>query len=268
MHGAPLPVNMLLPPTRPLMTGEVLDAAYRLFRAALLRTLPYSGLAVLVLELPTLYEAMFGGGQGMSKVVFVSALLLSVLLFGVITLRLHAVSHGERPRFRREVGTALRRWPGAIIATLAAFGFPLTIYGVASVVTPFFAVEILVVLTLPMLWPMALFIVALPAFWCDGLGPFAAIARAARISRRRTWRIVGALLATACMVTVFYALSAMMVGIARAMFGSADLFLIALVRSLLTLVLGTFGVPYVLAVLVVAYEDLKLRDAERTGASA
>ena len=259
------------------MTGEVLDAAYRLFRAALLRTLPYSGLAVLVLELPTLYEAMFGGGQSLpfgfrglteGTAVFVSALLLSVLLFGVITLRLHAISHGERPRFRREVGTALRRWPGAIIATLAAFGFPLTIYGVASVVTPFFAVEILVVLTLPMLWPMALFIVALPAFWCDGLGPFAAIARAARISRRRTWRIVGALLATACMVTVFYALTVMMVGIARAMFGSADLFLIALVRSLLTLVLGAFGVPYVLAVLVVAYEDLKLRDAERMGARA
>jgi hypothetical protein len=272
MHGAPLPASTLLPPTRPLMTGEVLDAAYRLFRAALLRTLPYSGLAVLVIELPTLYEAVFGGGQRMpfgisgfteSTLVFVGAMLLSVLLFGVITLRLHAVSHGERPRFRREIATALRRWPGAVIASLAAFGFPLAIYAVASVINPFFAAEILVVLTLPMLWPMALFIVALPAFWCDGLGPFAAIARAARISRRRTWRMVGALLATACMVAVFYALTALIVGIARAMFGSADLFLIALVRSLLTLVLGTLGVPYVLAVLVVAYEDLKLRDAER-----
>lgn len=266
------------------MTGEVLDAAYRLFRVALLRTLPYSGLAVLVLELPTLYEGIFGGstfvighvgGQSFTSAlpsvsggtaVFICALLLSVLLFGVITLRLHAVSRGERPRFRREISTALRRWPGAIVATLAAFGFPLAIYAVASVVNPFLAAEILVVLTLPMLWPMALFIVALPAFWCDGLGPFTSIARAVKISRRRTWRIVGALLATACMVTVFYALTAMIVGIARSMFGFADLFLIALVRSMLTLVLGAFGVPYVLAVLVVAYEDLKLRDAERRAA--
>ena len=38
------------------MTGEVLDAAFRLFRAGILRCLPYSGLAVLVLELPTLYS--------------------------------------------------------------------------------------------------------------------------------------------------------------------------------------------------------------------
>jgi len=279
----------LLPLPRPLMTGEVLDAAYRLFRAGLLRTLPYSGIAVLVLELPTLYSALFGGssfvaggalGGGFqeqivraaapsdSTLVFVCALLLSVLMFGVIMLRLSAVSRGERPRFRREIVTALKRWPAALLATLAALGFPLLIYGLASAINPFFAMEIVFLLALPMLWPMALFIVALPAFWCDGLGPFAAIARAVRVSRRRTWRIIGALLATACMVTVFYVLSAIITTVAGSLFASADLFLLAMVRSLLGLVIGAFGVPFVLAMLVVAYEDLKLRDAERRGVRA
>ena len=280
----------LLPLPRPLMTGEVLDAAYRLFRAGLLRTLPYSGLAVLVLELPTLYSALFGDGtffaighfrggllpgtvtQGVgrsdSTLVFVCALLLSVLMFGVITLRLHAVSRGERPRFRREIVTALRRWPAALIATLAAFGFPLLLYAIAAAINPFLAIETVIVLSVPMLWPMALFIVALPAFWCDGLGPFAAIARAAGISRRRTWRIVGAILATACVVAVFYVLSAIITGVAGSLFAGADLFLMAMVRSLLGLVIGAFGVPFVLAMLVVAYEDLKLRDSERRGVRA
>jgi hypothetical protein len=277
MDGAPPLQDTLLPPTRPLMTGEVLDAAYRLFRAELLRTLPYSGLAVLVLQLPTLYETVFGantlfltGVAGFSvpdsTLVFLAALLLSVLLFGVITLRLHAVSRGERPRFRRELVTALRRWPGATVATLAAFGFPLLIYGVASLINPFFAGEMLIVLTLPMLWPMALFIVSLPAFWCDGLGAFKAITRAVLISRRRTWRMVGAILATACVIAVFYVLSAMLAGLATSLFATADLLVMALVSSLLTLIVGAFGVPYVLAVLVVAYEDLKLRHAERRGA--
>jgi hypothetical protein len=276
----------LLPLPRPLMTGEVLDAAWRLFRAGLLRTLPYSGLAVLVLELPTLYAALFGNtfvvghmrggvipdsvsqvaGLSDSTLVFVSALLLSVLMFGVITLRLSAVSRGERPRFRREIVTGLRRWPAALVATVAAFGFPLLIYGVASAINPFMAMEIVVLLAVPMLWPTALFIVALPAFWCDGLGPFAAIARAVRVSRRRTWRIIGAILATACMVAVFYVLSAIITTVAGSLFASADLFLMAMVRSLLGLVIGAFGVPFVLAMLVVAYEDLKLRDAERRGA--
>jgi hypothetical protein len=290
MNRAPLPEApvALLPLPRPLMTGEVLDAAYRLFRAGLLRTLPYSGLAVLVLELPTLHSALFGGSTfivgnvhgvlpdrvaqmaavGDSTVVFVCALLLSVPLFGVITLRLHAISRGERPRFRREIGTALRRWPAALIATLAACGFPLLLYGIASAINPFLAAEIAIALALPTLWPMALFIVALPAFWCDGLGPFAAIARAARVSRRRTWRMVGAILATACVVTVFYVLSAIITGVVGSLFASADLFLMAMVRSLLGLVVGAFGVPFVLAMLVVAYEDLKLRAAERRGVRA
>ena len=269
------------------MTGEVLDAAYRLFRAGLLRTLPYSGLAVLVLELPTLYSALFadsnlitfarfrGGFDGTnglgvsdSTLVFICALLLSVLLFGVITLRLHAVSRGERPRFRREIVTALKRWPAALIATLAAFGLPLLVYAIASAVNPFIAGEIVIVLAVPMLWPMALFIVALPAFWCDGLGPFAAIARAARVSRRRTWRIVGAILATACVVAVFYLLSAIVTSVMASLFAGADLFLMAMVSSLLGLVVGAFGVPFVLAMLLVAYEDLKLRDAERRGVRA
>ena len=36
-------------------------------------------------------------------------------------------------------------------------------------------------------------------------------------------------------------------------------------RSMVSLVVGAFGVPFVVAMLMVAYEDLKLRDAERRG---
>jgi hypothetical protein len=279
----------LLPLPRPLMIGEVLDAAYRLFRAGLLRTLPYSGLAVLVLELPTLYETIFGGstflvGHGVAgtlaapvyqtlgitdaTLVFLCALLFTVLLFGVITLRLDAISRGEQPRFRREIATALRRWPAALVATLAAFGFPLALYGVSLVINPYLAFAILLVLVVPMIWPMALFIAALPAFWCDGLGALAAIAQSVRVSRRRTWRMIGAILATVGLVAVFYALAAILAAVFGALFASADLFLMAMVSSLLSLVVGAFGVPFVIAMLVVAYEDLKLRDAERRGVRA
>ena len=51
------------------------------------------------------------------------------------------------------------------------------------------------------------------------------------------------------------------------MFGRVDLFLVAMVASMLYLVIGAFGVPFVLAVLIVAYQDLKLRDQERRGAA-
>jgi len=118
-----LPASVsLLPLPRPLMTGEVLDAANRLFRAGLLRCMPYSALAVLVLELPSLNDIFLGGGKGGlgsagRYLIFALSLLFGVALLGVVTLRLSEVSRGMKPRFRTELWTVFRRWPNAMIAT-------------------------------------------------------------------------------------------------------------------------------------------------------
>ena len=274
------PPVSLVPLSRPLMTGEVLDAAFRLFRAGLLRTLPYSGLAVLVLEMPTLLATFASPPQAVANagrrgaafvvahadksIAFILALLFGVVLFGVITLRLHAISRGVRPRFRREIRAVIRRWPTANLATLGALAFPVMLSGL-QVFSSTMQGEIVIFLALVLLWPTAMLVTALPAFWCDGLGPFAAIAKAIRVSCRRSWRMVGVTLATVCMVAVFNVLAALVVGMLSPMFGVADLFLVATISSLLNLVIGAFGVPFVLAVLIVAYEDLKLRDQERRG---
>jgi hypothetical protein len=262
----------LLPLSRPLMTGEVLDAAFRLFRAGLLRCLPYSGLAVLTLELPDIRATFFPGGafgtgaQGRYVLEAIS-MLLGVALLGVLTLRLSAVSRGLRPRVRREVVAVLKRWPAAVIATVGALAFPGALVIVATMFNPVYPNFLMLLLTVALLWPTGLFVVALPAFWCDGLGPFTAIARAVRVSRRKLWRMAGAVMATACLVLVFYVLAAMAVGLLSPLMGRADLFLIATLRSMLLLVVGTLGIPFVVAMLIVAYEDLKLRDAERRGAA-
>ena len=261
------------------MTGEVLDAAFRLFRAGLLRCLPYSGLAVLVLELPTLYSTFLTRRAvpvvrhvrtHLSQSCCIGVRCSSVALLGVITLRLNAVRAGVRPRFRAEIATALRRWPrGADRHARRLRLSAVAVWSAARCSTSMLPTAALLLVAVPLLWPTALFVVALPAFWCDGLGPFAAIAHAVRISLRRSWRMVGAMLATVCMVAVFYVLSADHASACcRRMLGRADLFLIATVQSMLSLVVGAFGVPFVLAVLIVAYEDLKLREQERRGARA
>jgi hypothetical protein len=276
----------LLPLPRPLMTGEVLDAAFRLFRAGLLRCLPYSGLAVLVLEMPALYHTFFLGQSSDVRmpvadrlqesvvgaaapsmphifVAYLLAILLGIALFGVITLRLQAVSRGQRPRFRTEISQVIRRWPTAVIATLGALGFPAALVATSSAYQNALPTEAMLVVIAPVLWPTALLILALPAFWCDGLGPFASIAQSLRISVRRSWRMFGTLLAAASMVAVFYALAWIILLMLSPLMGRADLFLLATVSSTLYFVLGVFGVPFILAVLVVAYEDLKLRHALR-----
>jgi hypothetical protein len=265
----------LLPLPRPLMTGEVLDAAFRLFRAGILHCLPYSGLAVLVLELPTLYSTFVGPVRGsglripyLSLTGYVIVLILITPLFGVITLRLNSLAQGIRPRIRRELAAAVTRWPAALLATVFAFGYPAVLLWLWPLLVVTLPTEALIFAAVPVLWPVPLLVVALPAFWCDGLNPFSAVAQAVRLSARRSWRMVGAILATTCMVMVFYVLSAVIVGMMSPLFGRADLFLIATVGSMLSLVVGAFGVPFVLAVLLVAHQDLKLREQARRGVGA
>jgi hypothetical protein len=260
----------LLPLSRPLMTGEVLDAAFRLFRAGLARCLPYSGLAVLVLELPTLYDTLLrvepmparGAVSWDQLLLFLLALVLGVALFGVITLRLHAVSRSARPRFRVEVATVLRRWGPAILATTGGLAFPVLLYALGTS-NEMASKGPLILLAVPFLWPTALLAVTLPAFWVDGLGPLRSIAQSARITFHGSWRMVGICLATVCMLAVFYLLVAATTGLLATLMGRNDLVLIAAVASVLSLVIGALGVPFVLAVLVVAYEDLKLRYTQR-----
>jgi hypothetical protein len=257
-------------PVRPLMTAEVLDAAYRLFRAGIFRCLPYSGLAVLVLELPTLYSTFVlsprGGAAALPNIRLIgyaTVFLLSVVLLGVITLRLHAVAQGVRPRFRREIAVALKRLPTALLATLFAFAYPLSVLILLPVLDTALPPEALVFAAVPLLWPVALFVVALPAFWCDGLGPFAAIAQAVRLSVRRSWRLVGAMLTTLLMLMAFNLLPVTIAAMMSPLFGRVDLFLVATIASIFYLVIGAFGVPFVLAVLIIAWQDLKLRDQQR-----
>jgi len=263
----------LLPLPRPLMTGEVLDAAFRLFRAGLLPTLPYSGLAILLLQFPTLYATLFTRAslglsfvvQNYEPVAYLLMFVLAVPLLGAITLRLDSIARGERPRFRAEIGTVLRRWPTALIATSGAFFVPVALLVIGPLFTGGMNGEALMFVSIPLFWPSALFVVTLPAFWCSGLGPFAAIAHSARISTRRSWRMVGALVATACVVTTFSILVVIIVGVLTPIFGRADLFLLAIVKSVLYLVIGALGVPFVVAMLIVALQDLELRDRERRG---
>lgn len=253
------------------MTGEVLDAAFRLFRASILRTLPYSGLVVLILELPTLYAILFSRASLGSPFVaafylpiaYAAAFLVTVPVLGVIMLRMYAVANGQRPRFRAEIRVALKRWITGIIATVGAFAIPVSLAVLGPAFTDGLSSGAVIFLSVVLFWPTALFVVALPAFWCRGFGPFAAVAQSLRISARRSWRMVGAILASLCMVSVFVLLVSIIVGLLSPVFGRADLFLSATVQSLLYLVVGAFGVPFVLAVLIVAHGDLELRDRMR-----
>ena len=150
-----------------------------------------------------------------------------------------------------------------LFATAFAFGYPLLLVWLRPVFVNSMPGTALIFAAVPVFWPVGIFVAALPAFWCDGLTPLSAFAQSIRLSMRRSWRMFGAMLATACMVMVFVVLAAVILYITKPLFGSADLFLMATLESMLRLVVGALGVPFVLAVLIVSYQDLKLRELRR-----
>jgi hypothetical protein len=92
------------------------------------------------------------------------------------------------------------------------------------------------------------------------------VVKSVAISARKSWRMVGAVMATLCVVSVFYFVAAVIIGMATPLIMQADLFLIATVEAMIYIVVGALGVPFVLAVLIIAYRDLELRHAERRAA--
>ena len=273
-----------VPLPRPLMTSEVLDAAFRLFRAGLVRCLPYSGLAALMLEIPRLYASLQGadlvlfewvtplgrlfritGLTDINVVQLISA-MLDVVLLGMITLRLTAIARGVRPRFRTEVATALRRWLPACVASFAGLVFPALMLRTIWMFNWMFPEPLWPAVAVLLLFPSALLAVTLPAFWSDGLRSLTAIVRAVRISCWSLWRMIGAILATLCILAVFYLLVVILIGILSPLLGQADLFLFTAVGELFYLVAVAIGVPFVVSVLIVAHADLKLRHQQRQGA--
>src|ERR1700686_993304 len=54
--------NILYPPPRPQSVGEILDSAFRIFRATLLKCLPYATVAVIASQLPNIYYLATGRG--------------------------------------------------------------------------------------------------------------------------------------------------------------------------------------------------------------
>ena len=53
-------INALYPPARPQSVGEVLDLAFRIFGATLLKCLPFAALAVIAGQLPNAYTLSSG----------------------------------------------------------------------------------------------------------------------------------------------------------------------------------------------------------------
>ncbi len=193
----------LLPP-RSAAVSDIMDATMRVFRATLPKCLPIAMLAILLVQLASLYWMSTGKPQGMFQprdatfwILFVLGFVAWQLLAAIIMLRQRTVVAGQLPDLRREWQLALPRWPLLIVT--AVLSGALMSLGLIALVVP----GIFIFVCFLLLRPVVLF---------EKVDPLRALERCIRLVRPRWLKfcaaaVIGALMVAVCTFAAIAALS-------------------------------------------------------------
>ncbi len=243
--------STILPFQRPVSAGEVLDTGFRLFKASLVRCLPLSLAAVVMGQLPTVYAMASGRRPSLSLdmgtgewVLVVAAGLANVLLWGAILLRQRAIAYG--------VPSSLA---GDLVQTLARL---LPTLGIVVACTLLVAVG-LVLLVLPGLYLIVALMFAFPATLLDRQSVSDSIRTSLRLVRGHWWRTSIILTVALFAVIVFYAVGTIVGLLVVQLTGGGDVGSVFLVTSVISALIGALFTPFMVALSLAQYDDLKLR---------
>src|SRR5204862_424859 len=143
--------NTLYPPPRTQSVGEILDSAFRIFRATLVQCLPYAIAAVIAGQLPNIYYLVSGRNmlQGLAGfrdpvwlTLYILGYVIAIVLWSAVLLRQYALSTGHPAETSSELSTAVRRVPAMALlgiltgCAVAVWFLPtLALQGTARLVT-------------------------------------------------------------------------------------------------------------------------------------
>ncbi len=273
----------LYPPQRPLSIGEIVDAAFRIFRVTVVKCLPYALLAVIAAQLPNIYSLLSGHGLAQSILtlfhdpvwlaLYFVGTLLSVLLWSAILLRQHALATGGAAATAQELGTALRRLPAMVVLgvlTAAAIGcwFLLGLL---------FPMPVRVVVWVLMLVPASFVMVALSAGWTSLLlsdrGPAASLAHSWRLTSGSLWRLTGVYTVGVLIVIVIYIALGLVTTLVSLLLARNDIAVIAAATETLVVIMSAIVTPFYCALALAVFGDLRVRKegtdlAQRISAAA
>ncbi|MCP5328883.1 MAG: hypothetical protein R3E75_13480 [Steroidobacteraceae bacterium] len=242
----------ILPFERPMSVGEVLDAGITLFKASLLRCLPLSLLAVIIGQLPSLVTmaqrrtpSLEGLGP-LGWLLVIGAGLANVLLWGAILLRQQAIAEGRRSPLAADLRRPLLRLPAAL--ALIVLSALLIGAGVLA-------------LLLPGLYLIVALMFAYPALLLDDESVVGAL-RKSFLLVRGNWGRTSAILTVALFaILVFYAIGMIAGLIVVQLMGGGDIGSVFLATTIIGALIGALFTPFICALSLAQYADLKLRRA-------
>jgi len=249
----------LYPPVRPQSVSEVLDTAFHIYTASLLRVLPFGILMILAGQLVNIYSLATGRPlrshphDAPTGLVYAIGIIAVTTIWAAMILRQRAIVQAESTSMRAELARAVRALPGIVpLAILMAVAF---IIGIALLIAP--GVYLFVALSM-----------AMPALVLEHKGPIEAMKFSLHLIRGRWWRTLGIFLVTAVVVIVFYFLAAILVVVAVQFIRGADVALTTAAATVLIIALGAFSAPYGTATALAVFGDLRVRDAAAADGAA
>jgi hypothetical protein len=245
-------LTRLYPPLRPQSVSEVLDSAFHIFAATLVKTLPYGILLILSGQLVNIYNLATGRPlrspwhDATSALLSLVSFIAVAPILGATILRQRAIVQGQPSFMRVEFARALRLLP-QILAVLLLAGLAILLG--------------LVLLILPGLYLWVALSVAMPAMLLEPKGPIDAIKYSLHLIRGHWWRTAVIYAVTLVLMIVFYFLAAILVVVAVQFIRGADVALMTAAARVLINLLAAVSFPYGVATSLAVFGDLHTRDA-------
>ena len=283
--------DILYPPVRPQSVGEILDSAFRIFSATLVKCLPFAFAAVILGQLPTLYSVATGrpllqaawraelGRDPLWWILELVAIFGTVALTNAVLLRQYALATGRLPATGAELATGARRVPGmlliallmimAIVATLvpvtAIAWFPLR--GVLSgqggsgyAAALFTAVLMGYALVLVCAsWVVVRWICSGALYLLTERGPVASMSYSWQLTSGNFWRLTLIYSVGIVLIIVFYVLSGVLGAVGSAVLAHGDVAVVTAVTAAIVALLGALIAPFYSALALAVLGDLSVR---------
>jgi len=277
--------DILYPPSRPQSVGEVLDTAFRIFTATLLKCLPYAALAVIAGQLPAIYDVATGhpllqSALGLQPshnplwwILYVVAIFGSLALPNAVVLRQYALATGRPTATGVELATAARRVPGmlligilvglAIVASLIpvlviAFSFRL-VPGAAGAAKGIGLLTIGLCALIAASWAVVRWICSGAVYLLTDRGPVASMSHSWQLTSGNFWRLSLIYTVGAVLIIVLYVLSAVISGVVSLVFARGDVAVITATAAAVLVLLGAVATPFFSALALAVWGDLSVR---------
>jgi len=270
---------VLYPPARPQSIGEVIDTAFRIFKATLLRSLPYSVLATVAGQLQNIYLIVtgrilhrFANTDPAWWLLYLLGAFSGALLINAILIRQAATASGSPSVGSAALVEGVRQTPAAIVMGLlivlmvGVCFVPVLVVPHAYQALSFFA------LCIPALYVAVFFLCSWPALLIGRRGVIGSLRYSANLIKGNWWRTVMIYSVAVTMIIVLSVTAGLIVGVLAAFGAARDLAVTTAVSAVMVVASGAVYMPFITAMTLALYGDLQARregiDLERRIAGA